>query len=820
MLDELTRDIRYGIRKLIERPVFTLTAVITLALGIGANSAVFSVVNAVLLRPLPYKDPGQLVVASNKYEQPRTESGFSILELDDLNRLTDVFEYISLIAAISGNLTDVDKPERIQSRGVTHDFFQMLGVNPVLGHYFTSADYQPGITEVIVLSHGLWQRRFGGDTNVIGRRIRMDGDPYEIIGVMPSEFKHPGSQTEGNVEVWYPAGFKAPPFAPPSRSERRLAMVARLKPGVTIKQAQSELDGVASALEREFPDAYPASGWKIELSPLSDRVVGEIRPALLILLGAVGCVLLIACANVANLLFVRATEREQEVAIRSALGASSARLVRQFLTESMLLSLLGGVLGFLLAVWGVKVLIALKPADVPRLGEGTLDASMLIFTMALALVTGIVFGLYPAVHASRVNLNETLKESGRGTSGSARRNRMRNLLAVAGFAFTVVLLIGAGLLIRSFMVLQRIDPGFDSTNVLTMELAIPYPNQPDAGKYVQPPKRMEFYRQILDRIKGVPTVQFAGLTSILPLSGGNLDRVITIEGSEVRGPEDEVHSELRRVSPEYFQAMGIQLVDGRFFTEFDNASAPGVAIINATMAKRLWPQGDGLGKRFKLGGTLSKFPWLSIVGIVHDVKSKGLDSEPQGEMYLSYAQGAPVIITLVARATGDPTRLTATMENEIRSLDPDQPVFNVRTVNELMAKVTGPRRFSMFLFGVFAVIAQVLAAVGIYGVMSYSVGQRTHEIGVRMALGAGHSRIVRLIIRQALVLAAIGLGIGLVAAFFLTKLMARLLFGIGPADPVTFAIVSLILVGTVLLASYVPARRAAKVDPVVALRYQ
>jgi putative ABC transport system permease protein len=819
MMNELIQDLKYGIRKLTERPVFTLTAVITLALGIGANSAVFTVVSEVLIRPLPYKDPGQLVVATNKYEQQgHTESGFSILDLDDLKQRCDAFENISLIAAISGNLTGGDRPERIHSRGVTPDFFEMLGVSPALGRFFTSADYQPGITEMVVLSHGLWERRFGRDAGVIGRRIRIDGDSYEIIGVMPPEFRHPGPETEAEVEVWYPAGFKAAPFPPPARSDRRLAMVARLKPGVTLRQAQDEVDAAASALRAEFPDAYPSSGWRIELSPLSTHIVGEIRPALLILMGAVGCVLLISCTNVANLLLVRASEREQEVAIRSALGAGSSRLIRQFLTESVLLSMSGGALGFLLAVMGVKVLVALKPADVPRLGDVTRDPSVLLFTMALAVVTGVAFGIYPAVYASRVNLNETLKESGRATSGSVRRNRMRSLLAVAGFAFTAVLLIGAGLLIRSFMLLQRVDPGFDTSNVLTMELAIPYPNQPDAGKYVRGPKRVEFYRQILDRVREVPTVQLAGLTSILPLSGVNLDRIITVEGPEVRGPGDEVHAEMRAVSPEYFKAMGIQLVAGRHFTEFDNAGAPGVAIVNETMARRLWPDRDALDKRFKLGGALSKNPWLSIVGIVRDVKSKGLDSEPQSEMFLSYAQSAPVIVTLVARATGNPSQVLLAMEDEVRSLDPDQPVFNVRTMEELMAKVTGPRRFSMFLFGVFAAIALVLAAVGIYGVISYSVSQRTHEIGIRMALGAGHSQIVRLVVGQALLLGAIGLGIGLVAAFLLTHLMSRLLFGIGPSDPATFGIVSLIMLATVLLASYVPGRRAARVDPVIALR--
>jgi predicted permease len=820
MLDELTSNLKYGIRKLIERPVFTLTAIITLGLGIGANSAVFSVVNAVLLKPLPYKDPGQLVVATNKYEQPRTEAGFSILELDDFKQRTDVFEQVSLVAAISGNLTDVDRPERIQSRGVTHEFFEMLGVSPILGRIFTSADYQPGITEVMVLSHGLWERRFGADKNVVGRRIRMDGDTYEIIGVMPPQFKHPGRQTESEVEVWYPAGFKAPPFPPPARTERRLDMVARLKPGVSLAQAQRQIDAATFALRNDFPEAYPASGWRIELTPLNDYMVGKIRPALLILLGAVGFVLLIACTNIANLLLVRASEREQEVAIRSAMGADSARLIRQFLTESVLLSLLGGALGFLLAGWGVKVLVALRPADVPQVVEVTGDPVVLVFTLTLAMLTGVAFGIYPAVYATRVNLNETLKESGRGTSGSVRRNRTRNILTVAGFAFTVVLLIGAGLLIRSFLLLQRVDPGFDTAHLMTMDIAIPYPNNPQAGKYVQAPKRIEYFRQIVERVKAVPTVQSAGFTSALPLSDINFDRIITIEGREVRGPEDEVHADLQRVSAEYFPTMSIPLVTGRYFTDFDNANTPGVAIVNEAMVKRLWPAGDALDKRFKMGGALSKSPWLQVVGIVRDVKSKGLDVEPQSEIYLPFTQSAPVIITVVARATGDPSKVLPAMEREVQSLEPDQPVFNLQTMQELLGKVTKPRQFSAFLLGVFAVIALVLAAVGIYGVMSYSVGQRVHEIGVRMALGAAQSEIVKLIIRQALRLAAIGLGIGLVAAFLLTKLMSKLLFGVGTTDPATFAIVSLILIATVLLASYVPARRAAKVDPVVALRYQ
>lgn len=821
-MDTLWQDIRYGIRTLVKNPGFAVVAVLTLALGIGATSTIFEVVNAILLRPLPYSQPDRLVALHTRFlNQGAQQSGFSVPELNDLKERGSIFEHLALMAPISGNLTGTDKPERIQARAVSGSFFTLLGAEPMLGRTFSQEDESPGITQILVISYSLWQRHFGGDPGVIGKAIRLDNDSYTIMGVMPAGFQHPAAPQPLEVEAWYPAGFSAPPFARPVREDHRTSLIARLKPEVTLKQAKADLDAYVIQAQRDYPEQYPGEGgWSIEITPLHDAMIGKVGQALLILFGATVFVLLIACANVANLLMARASARQQEIAIRSALGATRRRLIRQLLTESLILAGIGGILGLILAVSAVKALVALSPADIPRLSAIQMDFTVLVFILMISLATAVVFGLLPAFQTTKVNLNERLKESGRGAAGGPRSNRLRGMFVVSEFAFALVLLVGAGLLIRSFQQILKVNSGFDPSNVLAMEMGLPFPNQPETGRYFRAASRIDFYQRVLDRIEALPGIQSASLTSILPLSGDKADRVVAIEGQEVRGPEDAAHVEMRRLGPGYFRTMSIPLLAGRDFTKQDDLNAPPVAVVNETMARRFWPDGDVIGRRFKLGALQSQAPWVSIIGIAKDVKSQGLDAAPQSEAYLSYLQGAPIVATLVIKSTSDPVTVARFAENEIRAVDNEQPVFQVRTLNQVLSNAVGQKRFSMSLLTVFAVLALILAAVGIYGVTSFSVTQRSHEIAIRIAMGAQKRDIIGLILKQGATLMLIGIGIGLIAAFILTRAMSSLLFGVTATDPITFAIVPSLLTLVAIFASYIPSRNATRVDPVIALRQQ
>jgi putative ABC transport system permease protein len=809
MFGDVLQDLRYGLRTLRKHPGFTAVAVIALALGIGANTAIFSVVNTVLLRPLPYKEPDRLVMVwedDTKSGYPRdTPAAANYIDWRDQNK---VFEGMAALADQSFNLTGLGDPERLEGKRASANLFQLLGVEPLLGRGFLPEDDRPGGGRVAVLSHGLWQRRFGADPKVVGRSLELNGQSYEVVGVMPQGFQFLSPE----YELWVPIGFTQQEAA--SRGRHYLQVVARLKPGVSFEQAQAEMSTIAARLQQQYPENNADLGAAVV--PLHEQVVGDIKPALLILLGAVGFVLLVACANVANLLLARAAARQKEIALRVALGASRARLVRQFLTESVLLAALGGVLGLLLALWGVSLLKAFIPDSISQVRAIAVDAKVLGFTLLVSLLTGLIFGLAPATQASNFNLNETLKEGGRDASAGNKGKRIRSLLVVAEVAVSLVLLVGAGLLINSFLRLRAVEPGFKPGNLLTMSLVLPQQKYPDSAR------RAAFYDELIRRVEAVPGVKSAAIVNWIPLIRQGDSTSITIEGRPPAEPGKENMMVTRVVNPHYFQTMGVQLARGRAFDgSQDRADSPGAVIVSETAARRYWPGEEALGKRIAVGRVESPDDWLTVVGVVNDVKQFQLDAEPRPQMYLSYTQAgffAPRY--LIVSTSVEPLSMASAVRGTVWSIDRDQPVSHVRTMEDVLSESIARQRFSMLLLGIFAGVALLLAAVGLYGVMSYTVAQRTREIGLRMALGAQRGDVLRLVVGQGLKLVLVGVALGLVAASMLTRLMSSLLFGVSPTDPATLAIISLVLVFVALLASYVPARRATKVDPLIALRYE
>ena len=812
-MESLLKDIRYGIRGLLKRPSFTAISVITLALGIGANTAIFSVINAVLLRPLPFHDPGQLVTFWERnpkqgYEQNPPAAG-NFVDWRDQNR---VFAQMAIYAPSKiFNLALGDQPERITGAAVSTSLFELLGVRPVQGRTFSSEEEQPGHDQVALISHNLWQRHFAADPNPVGRTITLDSNTYTIVGVMPAGFQFPGGSgtvlrtfTPAPAELWVPLTLDAETLR--QRSSHSLQVIGRLKPGITLEQATAEMDSIQHRLEQQYPTFFIGSN--VKLVPLAEQIVGTTRRPLLVLWGAVAFVLLISCANVANLLLSRSSSRKKEFALRAALGAGRTRIVRQLLTESLLLSIAGGIAGALLAAWGVHVLSAIVPPEFPRRGEITIDGWVLGFTLLVSMLTGVIFGLAPAIQSTKLDLTEALKAGGRNSAGSSHRHSLRSLLVMSEMALALILLIGAALTIQSFLRLRQVGAGFTPDNVLTMELSLPRNSYPRE-------RRPAFFKQLIERAQSVPGVQAVAAAKHLPLSGDNMNFAFDIEGRPFP-PGRSPGADCRFVTPDYFNALRISLIKGRLFNESDGPQAPQVLLINKAMADRSFANEDPIGKRLELG--INSFTG-QIVGIVDDVKHVGLDADVNGEVYVAFAQ-APfwTDMTLLVRTSGDPMNVAGAMRNELGTLDKQVSIGKVRTMDTIAAESVAQPRFRTLLLGLFGISALLLASVGIYGVMSYAVTQRTHEIGIRMALGAQVGDVRKLVMRNGMTLTLIGVAIGLAGAYGLTRLMASLLFGISATDAPTFAAISAGLVVVALIACYVPARRATKVDPLVALR--
>jgi len=800
-MQNLFQDLRYGLRSLLSKPGFSLIAILTLALGIGANTAIFSVINTVLLKSLPYKDSDRLVAVWLKLRQT-DQVELSPNEIADYRERSRVFAQLAASERANLNLTGNGEPVRLEAQSATANLFPMLGATPMLGRNFT-AEEDKANARVAVLSYGLWQKRLGGKPDAVGKTIMLDGRNYEVIGVMPREFHFPPPGTNNTPgEIWIPRSLETET----RRDAHNLFTIGQLKPGATFAQARAEMDGIVR--QREQEDSR-RQGTGFNLVPLQSQVGRKLRPSLLILAGAVGFVLLIACANVANLLLASASARQKEIAIRLALGASRWRVIRQLLTESLLLSVLGGGFGLLLAVWGCEAIRVLGANQIPRADQIGVDSTALGFTLLLSILTGAIFGLAPALQASRANLNGTLKEGGR--SGSvAGRHRLRSALVVVEVALSLMLLVGAGLLIKNFWQLLNVDPGFNPQNLLSVEVSL------TNERYAEAPQRSAFYQQLLERVSALPGVQSAAIVNHQPFSGRRGINVFKIEGRpEPKGMDDTPLADFRIISPEYFQMMSIPILQGRAFSASDTQDAPRAVIVNRAFAERFWPGENPLGRRLDNDGD-----WLTVVGVAGDVRQSGLDEEAATHVYVPYLQSPSSRTAVLLRTSVDPSSLAAAVQKQVNAIDPDQPIYNVRTMEEMIAGSMSGRRLNLVLLAVFALTALILAAVGIYGVISYSVTQRIHEIGIRMALGARSADVLKLIVKQGMTPVVIGMAAGIAGALALTRVMSTLLVGVSANDPLTFAAIAVLLAGVAFVACFVPARRATKVDPLVALHYE
>ena len=812
-MDTLLQDLRYSVRRLAKSPGFTAIVVLTLALGIGANTAIFSAVNAVLLRPLPYGEPQRLVTIEHLYPSLELEAPVSAPGFLDYQRKSRSFESMAVQTGWQAILTGVDDPVRMRGQRVTGQFFSTLRVPALLGRTLQPGEDSAGRERVAVLSYEAWRRIFGGAPDIVGRSLALNGESYEVVGVMPSGFRDFFNR---NAEIWAPLVFRPEQMTDENRTSEFLNLTARMRPGVPLEQAAGEIRTLAEQLKRDYPDSYP-SDWSLLVTPLGIQATGDIRPALLVLLGAVGFVLLIACANVANLLLARAAARSKEIAVRTALGATRERLLRQLLTESLLVSLAGGAVGLLLAYAGVRALVALDVGNLPRSDEIGIDATVTLFTLLVSLLAGVLFGLAPAIHTATPNLHGALKEGGRGTTADRGSHALRRSLVVTEVALALSLLTGAGLLLKSFARLQQVDPGFDPSSVLTFNLALPQ------TRYPSDTAQAAFFERVLPAIARIPGVTGAGATTVMPFGGNWATGSFEIEGYQP--PEDQPGpwGDIRIVSPSFFETLRIPLLRGRYLTDQDREGTRPVAVIDQEFVRRFWPGEEPLGRRFTFGppdgvSDTTRNEWIEVVGVVGHTAHEGLDADARLQLYLPYRQVAQPFMAIAVRTQGSPERYVNLVREAVRSVDPDQPISDVNGMEELLSRSVGQRRLSMMLLSLFSGIALVLASVGIYGVMSYSVTQRARELGVRIALGADRSDVLRLVLRQGMGLALLGIGIGLGAALGLTRLIESQLYGVAATDPLTFALVAGVLAATAFLANLIPAVRAMRMDPAVVLR--
>ena len=806
----MLQDFRYALRQLRKSPGFTMVAVLAIALGIGANTAIFSVVNTVLLRPLPYQDEDRLVTVLHDGDHPVAPANY--LDWRDQNH---VFEAMGAAESWTVNLSGTERAESVIGIRVTQNLFPLLGVQPLLGRFFLPDEEQKGKDRVVLLSYGLWKRGFGGDPNIVGLSITLQGEKYEVVGVMPKGFQF-APFWETKAELWAPLGLAD---RATSRGGNSLRTFARLRSGVTLEQARSEIAAITAGLEQQFP----GTNRNVTVTPVREKAVGYMRPALFVLLGAVSFVLLIACANVAHMLLARGAARQKEIALRAALGANRWQILRQFLMEGLLIALLGGVAGVGLAVWGVRAMRTFAPTSIPRMELVALDWRVLLFTAAVSIMTGILFGVAPALQASGIEVRDALQESGRGSGDGLGRSRTRGALVASEFALALLLLIGAGLMIRTFVALRAVDPGFNPRHVLSAVISVA------GSESAASERRLAFYRQVMERVATLPGVESVSAINHVPLVGDIWGNSFAIEGRPVPAPADSPAAVYRVIFPGYFRTMGLPLIGGRDITEADNLNSPGVVIINDRMAKLYWPGQNPIGQRITLDDPRKEPSWLTVVGVVRDAKQHDWSGVPDPEMYLAFLQSRDYLqspsshleyLSLVVRTNGDPSPLANELKSVVASVDKGVPVSQVITMDDAVENSNAQPRFELWLLGSFAAVALVLAGLGIYGVMSYSVSRRTHELGVRMALGADRSDVVRMVVNQAMKLALSGAVAGLVAALLLARLMNKLLYGVKATDPLTFVGVVLVITAVAAIASYMPARRATAVDPVQALRYE
>ena len=828
--ENLIQDLRYALRMFAKSPGFSAIAILTMALGIGATTAIFSLVDATLLHPLPYPHPEELVrIEDDLHGAGTMDAGISIPEFKDLQR-SGIFQYVVLEIFGSANLTGASQPSRVQYEGVSPAYFAMLGVKPELGHTFDPLDQTPGFTLDVVISDGAWKRVFGSDPHIVGKSLRLDNDLNRVIGVMPPGFRDPGRTVdERNTELWAAYGFSDDPARSSNRSLRvPLETVGRLKPGLTVRAAQSQMDALVASLRKQFPDDYPAdSKWTVRLVPLKENVVGNVRQSLILLFGAVAVVLLIGCVNVANLLLARASARSREMAVRQALGAARKRLVRQLLTESLLLSLLGGVAGLVILFCMKGFLLRLIPESLPRLNDLSINWTVMLFALAASIAAGVIFGLAPARQAGRVDLAHALRVEGRGSKGSTEQTRTRRVLVVTEFALSLVLMVAAGLLLRSFWDLYQAPLGFNPQHVMSVQSWLPNPDDPKTDIYGTAAQEAVFARELLRRSRLLPGVQEAALgsePSIPLLHDGNPSQLI-VEGRQAQSKQPPL-VERSDVTPEYFHLLEIPVLRGRLFNDGDDENAPLVAVINQAMAETYWRGEDPLGKRLRVGrgrpgvGLHARKTWITIVGVIADARTESLANASVPQMYLSLYQDTPKELAIFLRGQLDQGAIPGEVRAMVQSVNPELPVYGATTLDDAVSWSLEQRRFSMDIVAAFAVTALLLAALGIYGVISYIVSERTRDIGIRLALGAQRGKIMAMVLRQGLGLAMAGAALGLVGSVIVSHLMAGLLYGVMPSDPLTFVGVTLVLTGVALAACYIPARRAIRVDPMIALRYE